>query len=63
MASAGDSPYGDAKRKMPILELHVAKNKFSEFKGRCFLKFIPEMASFMEPSDEEEQLIREMVRG
>lgn len=63
MASAGDSPYGDAKRKMPILEMHVAKNKFSEFKGRCFLKFIPEMASFMEPSDEEEQLIREMVRG
>ena len=54
---------GSEDRKMPVLEMHISKNKFNSFKGRCFLKFMPEMASFMEASDEEEQSFRQMMRG
>lgn len=50
-------------RKMPVLEMHVSKNKFNSYKGRAFLKFMPEMASFFEASDEEETAFRQMMRG
>lgn len=36
---------GDSK-KYPIFEVHIAKNKYSSFKGRLFYEFIPEF-SFM----------------
>lgn len=50
-------------RKMPVFEMHISKNKFSSYKGRKFLKFIPEMATFMEASDEEELTFQQMMRG
>lgn len=50
-------------RKMPVLEMHVSKNKFGSYKGRNFLKFLPEMASFIEPGDDEEQIFRQMIKG
>ena len=56
-----DSDHPDAVRKMPVLEMHVSKNKFNSFKGREFLRFIPEMANFYEISDEEAQAYRQMM--
>ena len=41
--------------------MHVSKNKFNSFKGREFLRFIPEMANFYEVSDEEAQAYRQMM--
>lgn len=37
--------------KFPVLELHVAKNKFGSFKGRICLEFAPEVAFMREPDD------------
>ena len=50
-------------RKMPVFEMHISKNKFNSYKGRKFLKFMPEMASFFEPSDEEETIFQQMMKG
>lgn len=35
--------------KQPIFEVHFAKNKFNNFKGRAFFEFYPEMARMEEP--------------
>lgn len=37
--------------KYPVFEVHVAKNKFSSFKGRICFEFRPEVARFREPDD------------
>lgn len=37
--------------KYPVLEVHIAKNKFSTFKGRFCLEFSPEVAFLREPDD------------
>lgn len=58
-----DSRQPDMVRKMPVFEMHISKNKFSAYKGRKFLRFIPEMASFFEVDEEEEQRYRQMMRG
>ncbi len=50
-------------RKMPVMELHIAKNKFNSYKGRQFLRFMPEMAAFFEVQDEESQRYQQMMRG
>lgn len=42
----------DSPLKQPIFEVHFAKNKFSNFKGRIFFESYPEM-SRMEEADEE----------
>lgn len=52
-----------APRKMPVLEMHISKNKFSAFKGRHFLKFQPEMARFIEPSEDENDIFRQAIKG
>lgn len=52
-----------AVRKMPVFEMHIAKNKFSSYKGRQFLRFIPEMASFYEVPQEEAQQYQQMMKG
>lgn len=38
--------------KQPVLELHFAKNKMHNFKGRLFFEFYPEMARLEEPDDQ-----------
>lgn len=50
-------------RKMPILEMHVAKNKFGPFKGREFLRFLPEQARFFEPTEEENKTYRALLKS
>lgn len=59
--SSNDPTISD--RKMPVLEMHVAKNKFGPFKGRDFLRFQPEMARFIEPSQDEVDIYRQALRG
>lgn len=58
-----DSTNPDVPRKMPVFEMHIAKNKFSSYKGRQFLRFVPEMASFFEVPPEEAQLYQQMMKG
>lgn len=58
-----DTTQPDMVRKMPVFEMHIAKNKFSSYKGRQFLRFIPEMASFFEVEQEEAQLYQQMMKG
>lgn len=53
----------EVPRKMPVFEMHVAKNKFTSFKGRHFLRFLPEMALFIEPSEEEAMQYLQMMKG
>lgn len=50
-------------RKMPVLEMNIAKNKFNSYKGTGFLNFIPEMATFIEPDEESIQYYRQQMRG
>jgi replicative DNA helicase len=42
-------PYGETPQ--PVLEVMVAKNKFSSFKHRLFFEFFPERSWLREPSD------------
>lgn len=58
-----DSRNPEIARKMPVFEMHIAKNKFNSYKGRKFLRFIPEMALFIEVDDEEAQRYQQMMRG
>lgn len=58
-----DTDNPDVVRKMPVAEMHISKNKFNSFKGREFLRFIPEMANFYEVSEEETQAYRQMMRS
>lgn len=41
----------DKQGKQPVFEVHVAKNKFSSFKGRIFFESYPEMARMEEADD------------
>lgn len=50
-------------RKMPVLEMHIAKNKFGPFKGREFLNFFPEQAKFIEPSEDDARAYRSALKA
>lgn len=41
---------GGEKIRYPVFEVHIAKNKFNNWKGRLFYEFWPEMALFVEPN-------------
>lgn len=47
--------------KKPVLEAHVAKNKYSSYKGRLFFEFYPELAYFEEPDEESQARYRQAV--
>lgn len=48
--------------KFPILEVHVAKNKFNSFKGRLCFEFWPELALLVEPNDTDHAQYLKMIR-
>lgn len=50
-------------RKMPVFEMDITKNKFSSYKGRKFLRFNPDFASFYEVSEEENRAYHQMMKG
>ena len=58
-----DSEQAGVTRKMPVLEMHITKNKFNSKKGTHFLRFIPEMATFIESERDEANQYRQMMRG
>lgn len=47
--------------KFPVLEVHVAKNKFSSYRGRLFFEFFPDIAYFSEPDAESRARYRAAV--
>lgn len=50
------------ERKMPVLEMNIAKNKFGSKKGREVLKFIPEFAYFSEFTENERLSIIQKIK-
>jgi replicative DNA helicase len=53
----------DKLDKQPVMEIHVGKNKFSGFKGRCFFEFIPEMALCKEVPEAGALKYNQMISG
>ncbi len=53
----------DLIHKMPIFEMHIAKNKFSSYKGRQYYKFISDQARFEESDAEETRRYNQMMKG
>ncbi|MES9681737.1 DnaB-like helicase C-terminal domain-containing protein [Gottfriedia acidiceleris] len=53
----------DNPNKQPVYEVHIGKNKFSSFKGRCFFEFIPEMAFSREVPEAGAVRYSQMVNG
>ena len=51
----------DEDLKMPVLEMHFAKNKFSSFKGLKFFEFIPDNSLFIPSSKEASQRYASLV--
>lgn len=58
-----DSSYPDGSRKMPVFEMDMTKNKFGSYKGVGFMRFIPEMATFIEATEDESQQYKQMMRN
>lgn len=58
-----DAHEPDLTVKMPVFEMDFAKNKFSSYKGRQYLRFVPDKASFYEVSDEETRIYHQMMKG
>lgn len=52
----------EVTQKMPVLEMNIAKNKMSEHKGHEFLRFIPNMATFVEVGEDEANVYRQMMK-
>jgi replicative DNA helicase len=53
----------DKLDKQPVFEVHVGKNKYSGFKGRCFFEFIPEMALCKEVPEAGNLKYNQMISG
>jgi hypothetical protein len=49
--------------KQPILELHFAKNKLGNYKGRNFLEFYPDMAYLRECDPNAQKTYQQIVFG
>jgi replicative DNA helicase len=50
-------------QKQPIFEVHFAKNKFSDYKGRLFYESYPEMARMEEVDDQTSKLYQATITG
>jgi replicative DNA helicase len=51
-----DNPY-----KQPVLELKIGKNKYSSFKNRIYMEFMPEMSYLKEASEESAKRYNQMI--
>lgn len=50
-------------KKEPVLEVHFAKNKYTEFKGRLFFYFAPETCTLMEADRDASRRFIELISG
>lgn len=48
--------------RQPVLEVDLRKNKSESTKGRSFLKFIPDRVQFIEPTPQEVERYRQLLR-
>lgn len=51
-----DNPY-----KQPVLELKIGKNKYSSYKNRIFMEFMPEMSYLKEASEASTRKYNQMI--
>lgn len=58
-----DTANPDFTIKMPVFEMDFAKNKYSSYKGRQYMRFVPDKASFYEVSEEETRIYHQMMKG
>ena len=49
-------------RRLPVLELTLSKNKFHSYKGRFFFLFRPDLVHIVEPSPEQVEQFRQILR-